>query len=159
MYRHPTDHKTLTGIYKQVRSIQKSENTPLKTYWITPWTPLYQGTLPQTRLIHVQTPNRSYNTHRNFQTGQEYPKKRKRPCKSLLDHPLHPPQTSNSSTDLPQTCQIHSRQNPTNWHPGPKIEKIAQGGVHQKRDIVDTKTHASCAARLNKDKQSGFPTT
>ena len=38
------------------------------------------------------------------------------------------------------------------------LEKIAQGGVHQKRDIVDTKTHTSCAAGLNRDKQSGFPT-
>ena len=43
--------------------------------------------------------------------------------------------------------------------PRPKNEFFAQGGVHQNRDIVDTKTHASCAARQNKDKQSPFPTT
>ena len=43
--------------------------------------------------------------------------------------------------------------------PRPKNEIFAQGGVHQNRDIVDTKTHASCAARQNKDKQSPFPTT
>ena len=40
----------------------------------------------------------------------------------------------------------------------PHSEKIAQGRVHQKRDIVDTKTHASCAAGQNRDKQSPFPT-
>ena len=40
-----------------------------------------------------------------------------------------------------------------------QVKNIAQGEPLPKRDIVDTKTHASCAARLNKDKQSPFPTT
>ena len=41
-----------------------------------------------------------------------------------------------------------------------KIRKnIAQGGPLPKRDIVDTKTHASCAIGPNMSKQTGFPTT
>ena len=40
---------------------------------------------------------------------------------------------------------------------GPQPEKIAQGGPLQKRDIVDTKTHASCAACHNGTKQSAIP--
>ena len=76
-----------------------------------------------------------------------------------MGQPLHPPQHSNSSIYLLEPFQIHPIQIPIKITLGPNIEKIAQGGVHQKRDIVDTKTHASCAARLNRDKQSGFPTT
>ena len=39
-----------------------------------------------------------------------------------------------------------------------KSEIIAQGGPHQKRDIVDTKTHTLCAAGQNWTKQRAFPT-
>ena len=51
-------------------------------------------------------------------------------------------------------------QKPRTWfrHFGNR-EIIAQGGVHQNRDLVDTKSHASCAARQNKDKQTAFPTS
>ena len=56
--------------------------------------------------------------------------------------PLHPPGSIQSFYDI-----------------DPKVEIIAQGGVHQNRELVDTKTHASCAARQNKDKQRAFPTT
>ena len=38
-------------------------------------------------------------------------------------------------------------------------EIIAQGGPQPKRDIVDTKTHATCARGQNTNKQKGFPTT
>ena len=54
---------------------------------------------------------------------------------------------------------MHSQPPPAIWLLVPQVKKIAQGGVHQNRDIVDTKTHASCAARQNTDKQSAFPTT
>ena len=66
---------------------------------------------------------------------------------------------SNSSTGVTQTYQMTYRQKQGIWGFGPGSEIIAQGGVHQKRDIVDTKTHALCVARQNTTKQSGFPTT
>lgn len=37
-------------------------------------------------------------------------------------------------------------------------ENIAQGGPHQKRDLVDAYTHASCAACHNMAKQRALPT-
>lgn len=36
-------------------------------------------------------------------------------------------------------------------------EIIAQGGAHQKRDLVVTTYHASCAQGQNRTKQTGFP--
>ena len=38
-------------------------------------------------------------------------------------------------------------------------KNIAQGGALPKRDIVDPKTHASCATGPNMTKQFSFPTT
>ena len=38
-------------------------------------------------------------------------------------------------------------------------ENVAQGRPLPKRDIVDSKTHASSATRPNMTKQTGFPTT
>ena len=62
-----------------------------------------------------------------------------------------------ASTDIASTiiCQKHWVQ----LRPFEKCEIIAQGGVHQNRALVDTKTHASCAARQNRDKQTVFPTS
>ena len=54
MYRHPTDHTTLTGIFKQVKSIQKSENTPVKASWITPYTLPRPQTRAQTSPRHAR---------------------------------------------------------------------------------------------------------
>ena len=36
-------------------------------------------------------------------------------------------------------------------------EIIAQGGAHQKRDLVVPTYHASCARCQNRTKQTGFP--
>lgn len=62
-----------------------------------------------------------------------------------------------ASTGIAST--IISQKHGVQLRPFEKREIIAQGGVHQNRELVDTKTHASCAARQNRDKQRVFPTT
>ena len=57
----------------------------------------------------------------------------------------------------PGTGLLLTLQSYTYWGRPLRPEKIAQGGSLDNRDIVDTKTHASCAAGQHRTKQRAFP--
>ena len=78
---------------------------------------------------------------------------------SLLGHPTQVLPGPNFVARLPTGPTTDTQIPPAQFQYREKCEIIAQGGVHQNRELVDTKTHASCAARQNRDKQRAFPTT
>ena len=78
---------------------------------------------------------------------------------SLLGHPTQVLPGPDFVARLPTGPTTDTQIPPAKFQYREKCEIIAQGGVHQNRELVDTKTHASCAARQNRDKQRAFPTT
>ena len=60
---------------------------------------------------------------------------------------------------IPKTPPQHIPTFPSHCGTFVEAQKIALQGAHQKRDIVDTKTHASARKRPNRDKQTSLPPT
>ena len=75
--------------------------------------------------------------------------------------PLIPatPDTGAGLLGTPEAPPHHIPTFPSHCGTFVEAQKIALQGAHQKRDIVDTKTHASARKRPNRDKQTSLPPT